>query len=84
MERIKGTLVVVVKDIDAIVVVVVVMVKDVDEVKWDHNDGKNDKYRVEKLECLCYYCGGKNHWSRNCPKHLVELYQQCNTPNSYP
>ncbi|KAB2024593.1 hypothetical protein ES319_D06G096800v1, partial [Gossypium barbadense] len=44
----------------------------------DHNDGKNDKYTAEKLECLCYRCGGKNHWYSTChtPKHLMELYQQ--------
>ncbi|TYH22976.1 hypothetical protein ES288_A04G172700v1, partial [Gossypium darwinii] len=46
--------------------------------KRDHNDGKNDKYTIGKVKCLCYRCSGKNHWSRTCctPKHLVELYQQ--------
>ncbi|XP_051191398.2 uncharacterized protein [Lolium perenne] len=26
-----------------------------------------------KPETVCYYCQGKGHWKRNCPKYLADL-----------
>ena len=44
------------------------------------NVGKNEKggQSSKNNENICYYCGGKVHWSHTCrtPKHFVDLYQQ--------
>ncbi|XP_017604257.1 uncharacterized protein LOC108451032 [Gossypium arboreum] len=47
--------------------------------KWDRKNGnREEKEKGENVTNVCYYYGGKGHWSRACrtQKHLVDFYQQ--------